>query len=102
MPKLIKVAVTSDLPPGKSTAFDVETQRIALFNIDGVYYAVEDTCPHAGGPLSEGIVEGCKVTCPWHGADFDLKTGEVLGPPAFEGVKTFKVMVEGNDIKVEV
>jgi 3-phenylpropionate/trans-cinnamate dioxygenase ferredoxin component len=102
MTRQIKIAVTSDLPSGQATAFEVEGQRLAVFNVGGIYYAIEDTCPHAGGPLSEGSVEGCKVTCPWHGADFDLKTGAVLGPPAFEGVKTFKVVVEGDDIKVEL
>jgi nitrite reductase/ring-hydroxylating ferredoxin subunit len=102
MPKVIKVALTSDLPPGRSAAFEVGGQRIALFNVAGAYYAIEDTCPHEGGPLSEGAVEGCKVTCPWHEADFDLKTGAVLSPPAFEGVKTFKVTMEGDDILVEV
>lgn len=102
MAKLVKVAPTKDLPPGQAAAFDVEGQRVALFNVAGTYYAIEDTCPHAGGPLSEGSVEGCKVTCPWHGADFDLKTGAVLGPPAFEGVKAFKVLVESDEIKVEV
>jgi nitrite reductase/ring-hydroxylating ferredoxin subunit len=102
MPKLIKLAVTQDLPPGQAAAFDCEGQRIAVFNVGGAYYAIEDTCPHAGGPLSEGQVEGHKVTCPWHGADFDLKNGAVLGPPAFEGVKAFKVVVEGDDIKVEI
>ena len=55
-----------------------------------------------GGPLSEGEVEGCQVICPWHGAGFDLKTGDVLGPPADEGVKSYKVVIEGNDVNVEV
>jgi 3-phenylpropionate/trans-cinnamate dioxygenase ferredoxin subunit len=102
MAKLVKIAEMKDLAPGQAGAFDVEGQRIAVFNVAGTIYALEDTCPHAGGPLSEGQIEGEKVTCPWHGADFDLKTGAVLGPPAFEGVKSYKVVVEGNDIKVEV
>ena len=102
MANLVKIAEIKDLGPGQTGAFDVAGQRIAVFNVGGTLYAVEDTCPHAGGPLSEGQVEGSKVTCPWHGADFDLKTGAVLGPPAFEGVKSYKVVVEGNDIKVEI
>jgi len=102
MTKLIKVAETKDLPTGQAAAFDVEGNRIAVFNCGGAFFAIDDTCPHAGGPLSEGSVEGCKVTCPWHGADFDLKTGAVLGPPAFEGVRAYKVVVEGNDLRVEV
>jgi len=102
MAKLVKIAEAKDLSPGQAAAFEVEGQRIAVFNVEGTLYAVDDTCPHAGGPLSEGQIEGSKVTCPWHGAGFDLKTGGVLGPPAFEGVKSYKVVVEGNDIKVEV
>ncbi len=102
MPKLIKVAVTSDVPPGQAIVFEAEGQRIALFNVSGNYYALDDTCPHAGGPLSEGRVEGDQVTCPLHGASFNLRTGEVLTPPAFEDVKTYKVVIEGDDINVEI
>ena len=102
MSRLVRVAETKDLTPGKATAVDVEGNRIAVFNVDGTFYAIDDTCPHAGGPLSEGQVNDCKVTCPWHEANFDLKTGDVLSPPAFEGVKSYKVVVEGNDVKVEL
>ena len=102
MAKLVKVAETRDLTAGKAAAFDVEGQRIAVFNVSGTFYAIEDTCPHAGGPLSEGQVDGGKVICPWHDAAFDLKTGEVVAPPAFEGVKSYKVVVEGNDVKIEL
>ena len=102
MAKLIKVTETKDLPPGKAAAFDVEGIRIAVFNVDGSYFAIDDTCTHDGGPLCEGEVNGLKVTCPWHGADFDLKSGAVLSPPAFDNVKSYKVVVEGSDLKVEV
>ena len=102
MAKLIKVAVTKDLPPGASASFEVEGQTIAIFNVEGALYAIDDTCPHSGGPLSQGRVEGQKVTCPWHEADFDLRTGKVLCGPAFEDVKSYKVVVEGDEIKVEI
>ena len=102
MSKLVKVAHTKDLTPGKAAAVELEGNRIAVFNVDGAFYAIEDTCPHAGGPLSEGKVDGGKVICPWHDAAFDLKTGDVLSPPAFDGVKSYKVVVEGNDVKVEL
>ena len=90
------------MPPGQRAAFTVEGQRIALFNVEGVYYAIGDSCTHRGGALSEGDVQGTKVTCPLHGADFDLKTGAALGPPAQQGVPSYKVVVEGDDIKVEI
>jgi nitrite reductase/ring-hydroxylating ferredoxin subunit len=104
MAKILKIAETKDLPPGKAAAFTVEGLTIALFNIAGTYYAIDDTCPHSGGPLSEGEVQvkDLKVTCPWHGADFDLKTGAVLSPPAFDGVRSYKVSVNGNDIQIEL
>jgi nitrite reductase/ring-hydroxylating ferredoxin subunit len=102
MAKLIKVADAQSLAPGEATAVEFEGKRIAVFNVDGTFYALDDECPHAGGPLSEGQVKDCKVTCPWHEADFDLKTGAVLSPPAFEGVKSYAVVVEGNDVKVEI
>src|SRR5881296_4020913 len=102
MARLVKVADTTRLPPGKSTAVEIDGNRIAVFNVGGTFYAIDDTCPHAGGPLSEGKVDGGKVVCPWHDAEFDLNTGDVLAPPAFEGVKSYQVVVEGNDVKVEL
>jgi len=102
MAKLLKIAEAKDVPPGQAAAFTIEGQQIALFNVEGTYYAIGDTCTHRGGPLSEGDVQGTKVTCPWHGAQFDLQTGTVLGPPAQKGVPSYKVVVEGDDIKVEV
>jgi len=102
MAKLIKIAETKELPPGKAAAFDVEGLRIAVFNVAGKFYAIDDTCTHDGGPLCEGEVNELKVTCPWHGADFDLQTGAVLCPPAFDAVRSYKVVVEGNDINVEL
>ncbi len=102
MARLVKVADTTHLLPGKATAVEIEGNRIAVFNVGGTFYAIDDTCPHAGGPLSEGQVDGEKVVCPWHDAAFDLKTGDVLSPPAFEGVKSYKVVVEGDAVKVEL
>ena len=102
MARLVKIADANQLPPGKATAAEIDGTRIAVFNVGGSFYALEDTCPHAGGPLSEGLVDGDKVVCPWHDAEFDLNTGDVLAPPAFEGVKSYKVVVEGNDVKLEL
>ena len=102
MGQMITVAQTGDLPPGKAMAVEVAGETVALFNIDGTYYAIADTCTHSGGPLCEGEVEGKAVTCPWHGATFDITTGTVLAPPAYEGVARYKVEVESDDIKIEV
>ena len=102
MAELVTVAKTTELGPGRAKAVQVKGQTIALFNIGGAYYAIDDTCTHQGGPLSEGEVEGTAVTCPWHGAQFNLTSGDVLVPPAPEGVKSYKVHVEGDEIRLEV
>jgi len=101
MGTLVKVAEKKDLPAGSAIAVDVNGKKIAIFNVKGQYYAIDDTCTHAGGSLSEGDVAETVVTCPWHGATFDITNGEVLGDPAPEGVKNYKVHLEGEDIKIE-
>ena len=102
MGQLIKVAEANDIPPGTAKAVEAEGRRIALFNSGDGYYAIDGVCTHRGGPPSEGEVNGTVVTCPLHGATFDITTGNVLGPPAPEGVVSYRVQVDGNDIKVEL
>ena len=77
MGQFIKVAQKGDIPPGKCVSVEVNGQRVALFNVDGAYYAIGDTCTHRGGPLSEGDLDVKVVTCPWHGATF----GQVMVCP---------------------
>ena len=100
MPNATKVATTKELTPGKAMAVSVGNKRIALFNAGGQYYAIDDECTHAGGPLSEGSLEGKTLTCPWHAATFDVTTGEALSAPAYEKVNSYKVEVEGEDIRI--
>jgi nitrite reductase/ring-hydroxylating ferredoxin subunit len=102
MADFTKVAVVSEIALGQAKLVEVGGHKIALFNIDGAFYAIADTCTHQGGPLSEGAVEGSEVTCPWHGARFDIRTGAVVGSPATKGVRTYAVKVEGSDIKVAI
>jgi nitrite reductase/ring-hydroxylating ferredoxin subunit len=102
MAGFVKVAKTEDLAPGQGKMVEAGGKKIALFNVDGDYCAISDTCTHHGGPLSEGELAGKEVTCPWHGAVFDVTTGEVLGPPAMEGVACYKVRVAGNSIEIEI
>ena len=101
MGTLVKVAEKKDLPAGSAKAVEVNGKQIALFNVGDQYYAIDDTCTHAGGSLSEGDVAGTTVTCPFHGAEFNITNGEVLGEPAEEGVKSYKVHLEGEEIKIE-
>lgn len=102
MGNFIRVAGKKDLPPGKATAVTVGQKTIAIFNSGGEFFAIDDTCTHAGGPLSEGEVNGKVVTCPWHGATFDLTTGVPLEEIASEPVHSYKVVVEDEDIKIEL
>ncbi len=101
MPKLVKIAQTGDLSPGQGKVFEAEGQTIALFNVDGTFYAIENKCTHVGGSLGEGALVGDQVTCPLHGAQFNVASGKVLGPPAGSDVKSFVVTVEGSDVLIE-
>ena len=102
MGEYVKVAKTDDLSENSGILVEVKDKKIALFRTEEGYYAIDDTCPHKGGPLSEGEVEGNEVICPWHGAGFNVKSGEVLGPPASTGVAAYAVRVSGDDIEIEV
>jgi len=97
-----KVAGKSEIKPGEGKQVDVGEKVLAIFNIDGEFYCIDGKCKHRGGPLAEGFVSGKIVSCPWHGAEFDVTTGEVKGPPAKENVACYKVKVEGDDILVEI
>ena len=102
MADFVKVAKANELALGQGRLVAVTGKRIALFNVDGQFFALDNTCTHRGGPLAEGDVSGHEVTCPWHGATFDVRTGEVVGPPAQRAVARYGVRVTGTDIEVEV
>jgi nitrite reductase/ring-hydroxylating ferredoxin subunit len=102
MPEFVTVAKTDEIPVGRAKLVEVSGKEIALFNVGGSYHAIDNTCTHVGGPLCEGELDGAEVTCPWHGAVFDVTSGQVLGPPAPESVARYNVRVEGSDIEVEV
>ena len=102
MSGFIKVTTTEALADQQAKLVEVDGHKIALFRVNGAFYALSDTCTHRGGPLSEGDVEGAEVTCPWHGAKFDVRTGAVLGPPASTGVKSYPVKRTGSDIEIEL
>jgi len=100
MSEFVKVARLADLPPGGQLLVIIHGQSLALFNVDGTIYAVEDVCTHDGGPLVEGKLDGYEIECPRHGARFDVRTGKALRMPAFEPIDTYQVKVEGEDILV--
>jgi nitrite reductase/ring-hydroxylating ferredoxin subunit len=98
----IKAATIQDVPPGTAKQVTLNGKVIAVFNVNGSFYAIADTCPHRGAPLWEGDLEGTEVTCPWHAARFDVTTGAHLSPPAPSDVATYKVQVVGDEVQVEV
>jgi nitrite reductase/ring-hydroxylating ferredoxin subunit len=102
MPGFIFVAKRSEIPEGTGLCVEVEGKRIALFRLGDDVCAIDDSCPHANGPLSEGGLEGDVVECPWHGSCFNVRTGEVIRPPAAEDVATYAVRVTGEEIEVEL
>ncbi len=92
----IRVCTTAELLPGEyRTIYDGDTP-IAVFNLDGELYAIEDVCTHDGGELTGGIIEGNEIECPRHGARFDIRTGAVLCPPAYVAVAKFPVRVDAD------
>jgi len=97
-----KAATVQEIPAGKGKQVTLSGKVIALFNTNGGFYAIDDTCPHRGAPLSEGEVQGTEVICPWHNACFDLTTGAHLTPPAPHGVACYKMQVVGDEVQIDV
>lgn len=102
MAEFVTVAKASDLAPGQSMCVIVKGRRVALFNVEGTVYAINDTCSHAEASLSEGEFHGEVVVCPRHGARFNVKTGAALSLPAWAPVDTYQVKVEDGEIKVSL
>ncbi|HET8610088.1 MAG TPA: non-heme iron oxygenase ferredoxin subunit [Burkholderiales bacterium] len=96
----VTVARTEDLPPGESRCVDVDGTRVAVFNLNGQYHAIEDVCTHDGGLLTDGRVEGDQVICSRHGARFSITTGEALCAPAYEPTAVFPVRIENGEVQV--
>ncbi len=97
-----KVATVEEVPAGTAKQLQVGGRKLALFNVEGAYYAIDDTCPHRGASLSEGDARGPEVECPWHGARFNLMTGANLCPPARSGVTAYKVRVVADEVQIDV
>ena len=96
----VKVANVNDVKHGHGKTIAVNGAEIALFNVDGNFYAIDNTCPHRGGPLGEGMLDDGIVTCPWHGWKFNVATGKNVSMPV--DVKRFEVKVEGEDIFIDL
>jgi 3-phenylpropionate/trans-cinnamate dioxygenase ferredoxin subunit len=96
----VDVGAVDEIQSGGVRVVDVDGAEVALFNIDGTFYALADICTHDGGTLADGTVEGHEIECPRHGARFDIRTGKVTAPPAYEAVSTYPVRVVNGRVQV--
>jgi 3-phenylpropionate/trans-cinnamate dioxygenase ferredoxin subunit len=94
------VAAASEFPAGSCCRVDVDGVAVAVFNVDGHYYAIEDLCSHEAEALSGGRLVGLEITCPRHASRFSLVTGAALSPPAYEPVAVFPVRLENGRVQV--
>ena len=100
MGTFVKVARVGDVPPGKMLTVPLDGQPVVLANVDGAMYAFGGICTHADGPLGKGKLRGGVVECPFHGGQFEVRTGKAVMPPATEDIPTFAVRIVGDDIQV--
>jgi nitrite reductase/ring-hydroxylating ferredoxin subunit len=102
MTDFIKVASVDDLEDGELMPVEVDGEPVCLAKVDGEICAFTDDCTHIGGPLNEGELDGEVLTCPWHGAQFNVRTGKVLRGPARQDIQTYAVRIDNNDIFVSI
>jgi 3-phenylpropionate/trans-cinnamate dioxygenase ferredoxin component len=98
----VRAASLAEVPTGGCRRTEVNGIRVVLARVGGQVYACADTCSHRGGPLGEGKLTGAKLTCPWHGWRYDVRTGQCLFPPRGAAVATYPVRVEGDEVWVDV
>lgn len=102
MPDFVRVADVSEIPdPGKALV-EVDGEMVALFHVEGRFHAIDDVCTHDGGPLADGELRDHKISCPRHGAKFDIRTGAALTMPAVRATRAHDVKVEGNGVWVRL
>jgi NAD(P)H-dependent nitrite reductase small subunit len=102
MPQFITVAQISEIPGQTAHCVEVQGRRIAIYNLNGEYFATDDICTHALASLSEGCISGDEIVCPLHFATFNIRTGQCTGGPAVADLKTYSIRVNGDDIEVQV
>ncbi|MGE0600343.1 MAG: Rieske (2Fe-2S) protein [Dehalococcoidia bacterium] len=98
----VKVATAADIEVGTARVVEAEGRRIALCNTGEGFHAIDDLCSHDGGPLDQGRLEGFRIECPRHGAQFDVRTGRALTLPAVRPIRSYKTRVEHGHVEVEV
>ncbi|MCU0475960.1 MAG: non-heme iron oxygenase ferredoxin subunit [Anaerolineae bacterium] len=100
MADYVTVAQVDELPAGERLVVEINRKWVAVFNVGGEFYAVQDICSHDEGELAEGELHGCEIACPRHGARFDIRTGKVLSAPAFVDIPAFDVRVVDGLVQV--
>ncbi len=100
MAEFMTVARLDEVPPGEMKAVKVNGHEVCLANVDGEIYAIGNVCTHAGAPLCDGYLDGETLECPWHAGWINVKTGEALQMPVLEPSQTFKVEVQGEEIRL--
>ena len=98
----MKVGSVGDVSPGTAKVFEVSDRAIAVCNVEGEFYAVDDVCTHDEGSLDQGALDNFEIECPRHGARFDVRTGKVTALPASLPIDTFEVRVQGDDIEIDL
>ncbi len=98
--EFVNIATIDELKPGERMVVELGRHWVALFNVEGTFYAIDDVCTHDDGPLADGELDGCIITCPRHGATFDIRNGKVLSPPALVDVQSYEVQIQGENIQV--
>ena len=96
----VKVADTKDIQPSRMKEVEVNSEKVCLANVEGKYYALGNVCTHLGGPLAQGKLEAYEVQCPWHGSRFDIRTGNVVRPPAMRSEPTYEIKIENSIISL--
>src|SRR5438477_6058785 len=100
MSEFRKIATVQQLPQeGEAQEFSIDDRVVCIANVNGDYCALDNVCPHRGGPLGQGIIAGSKIVCPWHGWEIEAKTGEANGQPA---VPVYELRIDGDDVLVKV
>ncbi len=102
MSNFVSVAKVSDFDNQQAQCVEVEGKSIALFKLGKEFFAIDDTCTHEGGPLSDGNIDGDEIECPWHGGCFNIRSGKVTLDPADEDVSIYAVRLSGDMIEVDV
>lgn len=97
-----QISEIHEILPGKRLFLEIDDIPLIVFNIDGEFFALDDICSHDDGPLGEGELDGYKITCPRHGAKFDMRTGEALSLPAVKGVSTYPIRIVDGNIEIGI